>query len=393
MRKRYVAVLALGVFLVLGAFFITLFHTAARSVDDIRTCVEKRSRPLDVPCIRNLVSELLDTMPTKELMQQVEAAIPRECHVIGHIIGQETAKRFPSAEAALSQCSPGLCAQACLHGALGEIFFTASGFSGDRDALEHLDFDFVRAEAKRLCTNRVTCHAMGHVFFIFLGDLLKALTMCETLSPGGVASCYTGVFMENASGMYTQTMPEDMRPTRILDPFDLLSPCPAVPERYQEYCFRFLYVSQIAAFQEQGITDEDKMLSMQKAACDTISVSKNRTSCFRSFGWSLREPWREFAGARDRCQRLESVGDESACLFGAAFAYSSFGTKPFDILNECLGVGDSSKQLCHQGLFFSLWDIDTSVLRRACDGSVDSTCHASLQSFIDTNVEESVPKR
>lgn len=94
-------------------------------------------------CLHTAVSGLLSVMSARTLLAYTDATtspieVLRNCHAVGHIIGEETFKRSDTLEAALSSCSTA-CRSACLHGALGAGVLAQLGEEYAGEDIVHAD--------------------------------------------------------------------------------------------------------------------------------------------------------------------------------------------------------------------------------------------------------------
>lgn len=356
------------------------------AVGDLRTCFSDEGRPWDevLACVHDKTRTLLGKLPAHELMNQVEAALPQQCHTIGHIVGQETYKLSRTPEDAFASCLPTACVHACTHGVMGEVFLVSSGTEFASEELGHPTLALIRSKTERMCKDRTTCHAVGHALFLLLSDLIKALTVCDEAASLDAVGCYSGVFMENGAATFANTIPEVPRGKRAFrDPSDLLSPCGEVAAPYQPACFRFLYTNQPITFRERGITDPKEMFDLQVEACETVKVAANRSPCFKSIAWSLHDAGFPLSEVQTLCITIVGGLDSGACLFGMGDTYGDQGAAAREVADQCASIENTeSRRLCYRGLFTALSDKEEGLLDRACEQGVDVVCDISLKEFI-----------
>jgi|GEM_PF-1300962 len=365
----------IGLFSVAAAAYIFLPRTP-----DIAAVCGLEPRPGFTECVRESVGRILDSHGAADVMAMLERDIPAaSCHVIGHIVGEETYMRAPSLEAALAACTPA-CTSACIHGAAGAALAGAVG-EASVDALRHPTLDMVRSYGKDLCSTREACHAVGHILLQQLQSVPEALVECSSIADGREPwSCYRGVFMENNTPFSTLN-PGEHAIQRVRDPTDLLSPCLTVGKEYQHACFHFLPLNQRLTFAERGVTDMGEQRALRIEACYAVADASLRDACFEGVALSLFFYERATPGsARDACVSLRDEREEAACMFGFAHLLVSFGRLP-EAMQFCRSAERNVQRACYQAVFDSIQNLGVMPVENACDGSDNPSCSEVLAAF------------
>jgi hypothetical protein len=139
LTKRQLTFTTVACAVVLGIFFLGRFATIPSSealVDDLKICIGN-DRAV-VSCAPPIITELMQDHSAAETMQILAGSLStRECHVIGHTVGQVAYQKSHSVEKALGECDA-TCGAACIHGAIGQAFMEASGIVAEDVDFKHL---------------------------------------------------------------------------------------------------------------------------------------------------------------------------------------------------------------------------------------------------------------
>jgi hypothetical protein len=335
----------------------------------LNTCFSLDS--LRILCARPLVRSILGTYTPAELISRFsEHSDQYQCHVLGHVVGQELF-RAHGVERALLECSPE-CNNACHHGVLADVFTSVPNVHDSLEKLRHPDVELLRTEGSRLCTSRQGCHAVGHVVFATLADLANALTLCDSLTTATSSDdCHRGVFMESFTNILQETMGNTVHhDSENAD--DLLFPCntSAVPDQYKRSCYYLLSMNQAHILKERGIVEFSDGVRDRVAACESLHDERFRRTCVEGIGWSLYEA----TNSVQHCERLTPISRD-ACLFGLAASYVDFGGTDDTLLALCLQVEhDEARRACFRGLFVTLSRTRDDV-PNLCDQTTDVVCN------------------
>ena len=336
----------------------------------LSTCLATTTDPTFAStCLNKTVPLLLTTYSVSELEDYTVASttdqqILTNCHPIGHIIGEQTYKKYGSIEEALAQCSS-VCRSACTHGVIGAAVLSQMG-------IEYSDNDIAHADTAELTQLGVTycaqgdsiCHAIGHVAYIASQNDQKAISICNASAqiPWNREACFQGIFMERA-GTFLNALYPDHAPTPPTVPGNYTYPCGTLPIAAQHACFLFLNVYQTPLFDADGFTTPTQRLQRATEACEALAAGPARADCFEGVGLSSRYfgyPSFTSSDLQPLCDRLATADDRSACTLGVLqrFFYGKKG-----LLAYCAGIGEADrKSLCYDAAFeWNQWSADTAL--------------------------------
>jgi hypothetical protein len=326
------------------------------SVDAMHDCAQEGDGgPFDVSCIRAIVIAALKTQPAHEIVAEAEKAFPKNCHIIGHIVGEEAYRSSSSIETAYESCMPVSCVNACVHGVGSESFREVAAANGVDLASDHPNMDMILDDGRELCRKTGTCHGVGHVLMYLKNDLSFALTMCDTIGGDNAEACYRGVFMEDASRTVaiTARVVSDADRTTYIAATESI-PCGSVAAKYQPACYRFAHFYLVPA----GGGFRPEAFSELVAACSQIPRGLSREECFFSTGWTLYDG-NSIDQALDACATLSVQGDRKACANGTSNFYADHGNA-FEIIRAaCPRQRDPEiVRECYRGLFLVISNRD-----------------------------------
>lgn len=362
------------------------------ALDTIADCfVKEDAGGRSDDCVRPRIQKLLEHHTTREIMSYLVATstpenIINNCHVVAHILGQETFRQNTSLEDTLAQCTSA-CVDGCVHGAV-------AGAVAHELGQEYLDKDIVHAGAKEIeqkgkeyCEKSdALCHGMGHILFIATNDIPRALSACDTIAPMGSSDpCYRGVFMEYGT---EETFVEHAIPIDALNN-DYSFPCGTVEQPYVHACMVRLPAIQERLFEENNVRQEERF-SISKRVCESFS-QKARSDCFIGMGRFLRSYVYNIPNVsfETRCESLDTVTDQLSCVAGVALDLGRTSDYQGG-LAYCGGITEQSqKTLCYNVVFqtkeISTGNNTTDSLNEICSfSSARDECTALLQNFVET---------
>lgn len=363
----------------IAVLFIT-YRGAANARTVLEPCVS--ATMVDFACVRSGVAQLLTHNSPAELMHEIELTFPQQCHVIGHIVGQQVYQNSVSVEDALDACIPSGCGAACTHGAAAEAMVEVTGadlFSDD----VHPTLEELRKGADYFCSHPRTCHVYGHLLFLKMGSLENALTECNAIADGLSAwSCYIGVFMENNNPMISALKDVAPRDYTVHDPDDFLSPCRTVEEEYKPGCYHFLFMNQFKTWRStHSEWDTDLFLARQREACETLTTIEEKNMCAEGIGRSLymqRSP----QISHDVCLTFATASERASCTYSASAVYVEYGYAPGEIMDICGAHREKDTQYaCYMGIFSALRVRQDPSLEEACPAH-NTRCQEILESFL-----------
>lgn len=359
-------------------------RTTEQLVEELRECIGDKEAL--VTCGPVIIGELMETRSAMEAMRILASSFStRECHVVGHVVGQETYRQAGGVEKALSACDAS-CGGACTHGAIGQAFIAEAGALAESVDLQNLSVDDIRAHGEKLCKNVDTCHGVGHILFQLHNEIDGPLALCAEISTGVIRqSCFTGVFMENADVLSTHNLLLGTLKVQSRDAENLRYPCDAVPKEARHACLRYQPRVQRVTFDERGIATEEERDALRVRTCETFADLKDRTDCFEGLGFSEytlieSDPER----GRKYCERFELPTDRAACFLGM-----TFWAVNFDQVNESLAFcedveSEYERNVCYHGVFATLYADGTprENLGPFCEGHDAARCNAGREAYL-----------
>lgn len=331
-------------------------------------------------CTVPTVKRMLTATSTLALMNVLEEHFgPGECHILGHVVGQQTYIQEKDVEAALSRCSA-TCDSACGHGAVGEAFADELGYDDPEVDLKHLSPNEMREVGQKLCASPQACHGVGHALFQGYKEFPPALDMCGTLSKVEVSVnyCYTGVFMEYADILKSR----NFRPTESIaypTPKELLTFCTRFEDReVMRSCFSYFPRIATVTLALSGASDASAYTRM-KAVCGTYPPGYIRSACFAGIGFyggglTITNP----PAARSTCEKMPHPPDIAAC---------NQGLVRVDSLNRmstsfpyCASLPDEKyRESCFHGLAYRLDALGVTApdMEARCSG--DAACLRAVE--------------
>jgi hypothetical protein len=135
-------------------------------------------------------------LTTEEVLYSLQDKdeLAKSCHVIGHNIGYGSYDRAPYEFNQLVEiANMNICGSGIMHGII------------EHYVEEHPEKELNGNLAAEICNTfqdhqkKMSCiHLFGHLFLLYnLGDLTKALPMCESIEQNVRFNCYDGMFMED----------------------------------------------------------------------------------------------------------------------------------------------------------------------------------------------------
>lgn len=307
-------------------------------------------------CLHKTVGTLLSQMSPRQLQTYTVSStspitIRNECHSIGHIIGEETFKRLPSLEAALSLCSND-CRSACVHGAVGAGVLKEIGSEYPDEDIAHADNATLEKIGSGYCkVSFALCHAIGHLALILNNEQLPALRICDDVATSFAReACYQGVYMERAGGSRA-LFPFARSTTYKVSDGNYTYPCLEISGQYRHACFQFIPEFQESLFAKQGITSTSTMLQIATQACKSLS-QKDRSSCIEGiglhsnvYGYNLYSN----QNIQDLCDQYSDHTDRDSCTLGVVPKFLFLHERG---IKYCADIKEAGRRtLCYRATF------------------------------------------
>ena len=328
----------------------------AASFGDFKTCFATSTDPTFAStCLHETARSLLSSYSTKDIQAYTVASssaaiIQKNCHAIGHIVGEETYKEIGGLERALSLCSSS-CQYACIHGVLGAGVLSELG-EEYQDDIAHADDAMIKRIGGVYCEQSVAlCHGIGHIAYIVHGDNPQALEICSSITAGFAReACYQGVFMERA-GEGESLNPFQATTTYTLTTNDYTAPCVSTAPQYRHACFQFLPKYQDVLFKKNGIADLQEKLEKAISVC-SILTGRDRSYCFEGMGIqadTFAQDSLHLEEYHRLCNQMPKAEDKTSCTIGVIprdFFLGGYG------FNYCSGIQDVERQtVCFNAAF------------------------------------------
>jgi hypothetical protein len=398
-NRLFLLKVCVGVLLVLfGAFCVYSILPSPR-LENLATCF-KENIPEDVPdvlCLQDTVKKLLTVYSTREVLNYAIASsspsdVVRNCHDIGHIVGEETLRRTNSLEDTLARCN-NRCLYSCIHGAIGAAVFKEVGESDPREDIAHAKGERLEKLAGKYCAqSSALCHGIGHVLFISHKDYPKVLQVCDAVATSTAlqASCYSGAFMESA-GTINSLWLDGVTPA--IQSEDYAYPCSTVAPRYQNMCFQYLSGFQGALFLKNGVLERSEQLVISRRTCESLAGT-TRSDCFFGLGhyeYRLTSTSEHAKGLRTFCDQFEKETDRESCTIGLIGAYAhSYPDSYPEVLAHCENISEQPrKSLCYYVAFQTMPKFLRGQNRETqlCDAKRSPECTVILQTYLATKDE------
>ncbi len=354
-------------------------HTFDRALARVSACARETD---GVACARPEIKKLLGLMNGANLMDVLsERTQPMWCHYVGHVVGQESYKKYQNVETSISQCNRA-CDSACIHGIIGGAFAEELGVDYESLDFAHLSPNEIREVGKRLCKTIGTCHGVGHVLFQTYQEFEPAFSLCREIAGSMVNQCYNGVTMEYADILSSRSMssPADIE-YPSLDALPSLCKFPTLQET--RACFRYFprMVFSTLKHQDAGVSEADSLKFVTRV-CESYGYTKSRTACFSGIGSNGSYlVLTDTAAAVKSCQDLGSQQAEASCIIGKLGVATEDRMKP--LASYCAAMPDiTMRAVCYQGLFFFLnrVGIPTDRIQGICR-SDDVACQQGLKNI------------
>lgn len=366
----------------------TIKRTYAQELRGLATC----SGSLDiVTCASPFIPKLLDERPATDVIDAVvEIKFPtNQCHYVVHIIGREIYQRTKDITKALEQCSR-FCNSACLHGVISEAFTEEYGVRESEES-GHASSQQILEKGKNLCTDRNTCHGVGHALLVTYDDLDTALAKCtETAAGIPLQDCYRGTFMEYSDGLSNRSLWLDSAP-EYTSTSNLASFCDRASAAESAACYYFLPIILRQTYRKEGIDEarEDSVMRI-KPICLAQSDSAKRRSCVLGFGVTLYQMLqRDEEGAIRICEEFPERSDQVACMAGMFSLSLEYG-RTEQAITYCSLLSDRSlRPTCYRAIFEKIDSLSGSIddAKRFCPVG-DTACVQSAETVKNQKTHE-----
>ncbi len=327
-------------------YFFYTFKSGPDALTHCFTLSADRSIESDITCLEKTVERLFDTVMPADILAYANAstspeAVMRECHLIGHFVGEVAYNKTRSVEQALSLCTSS-CRSACPHGVIATAALSELGADAGVEDLAHADIRAVEEVAKRYCNRNELCHGIGHMVFAASDSFSDAIELCGRISDGiRREHCHRGVFMEGLGGNFSL-----VHSTPVPAEKDFAYPCNAVPEAAHHACFFYLPAYQESPFDSHGLNSSAKRLVKAKEVCDSFP-GQSHTYCIEGIGSHAK---RSFGATNNNtfCDAFTG-SDRTACILGYVLRIATnFDYIP--AINYCSQMRDTPPE-CFDALF------------------------------------------
>ncbi|HUO50663.1 MAG TPA: hypothetical protein VMU25_03845 [Candidatus Paceibacterota bacterium] len=351
------------------------------SLNGISSCFKENTDK--VLCTQPYVASLLKIKNSSEVMDILSQRFnPTLCHLVGHVVGQQTYLKYQNVDAAMRACNR-QCSDACTHGIVGEAFAQQLGNPDPNVDLEHLSVDAIEKVGGALCQSPNTCHGVGHVLFQEFKQFKPALSLCDTIATSTKSYCYGGVYMEY-SDIISETSMRAVSGVAYPEPGDLQTLCSSqdtVGER--RACFFYFPNIVITTLMKQGTTFADASQRLQDICASYAQGSDSRGSCFTGIGLYYSylltsDPQR----ARQACE-FPNLADQAACNIGVISIDIDANLHPAYSYCSSLAT-DPLRSSCYQSAFNLLsnsdtWHQDQTIPEKFC--GTDESCVAQAKNY------------
>lgn len=348
----------------------------------LQECLAGENSAVIDSCLKSNIASLLSQTSAASLMHYVVATttpqkIVSQCHIIAHVIGEETLIDDGTLEGALARCS-NECNYGCVHGAIAAEVARSFGETYPGEDIAHADTSEIEAVGKKYCEqSQALCHGIGHIARIASDSLLDALSICTHVSPEKYRySCNNGVYMEDFGRIAFAP-----RPVTLEHPDDYGYPCNIVSDATGD-CYYQLRDYQRARFDANNVPEKDR-LGISKGVCAALQ-GKRRSDCFAGLGYKL-DRGLDASGQLSHsgpsvCAALPSE-DRVACMRGLAFNYASFSRSGEAVAYCDAQTVPSERSLCYDTVFENV-TVAHDALSSICIAAGSAPCTQELDRYM-----------
>lgn len=321
-------------------------------------------------CYKDVSADFLAHIPLKtifEVFQEQEGKkeIFSSCHEAMHYIGRNEYKKEGKVGVALSKCSA-VCFEGCFHGVV-EGYVIENKLTLDNIAKKIPTICGQESDHSSPAIFSQCVHGIGHgLMLLTYNEVPQSLKLCDVLnSQREQNACYSGIFMENSNSSTNKDHPSKyvdlqnpLYPCNILDNqykkmcYELqsfkfyeftgrdwvktFSMCGKLPNIYQDVCYKTLGSSQVGFTQNLEVMNNNCNLAPNeyKDACirGVVTaflarfggdfskslqfcsiVKRNKESCYRQIGMSLREWTKDSKKIEEICAKISESEYENLC--------------------------------------------------------------------------------
>ncbi len=278
------------------------------------------------------------------------------CHEVTHYLSRLEYKKQKSIAKVYSRCDS-TCHGGCYHG-------TLEAYLKEQEAKAGFD---IRSQFAKVCGKESNyqkplefyecLHGLGHAgMFVTDMELKQSLKLCDTLSEQQYKEkCYTGVFMENSSS--STSFDHKSIYIKADDPF---YPCNVMDEKYLQICWQY----QSSYFSIINNQDWAKVADM----CLAIP-QKYQDRCFRTIGTNQVGFTSSLETMKKDCDLMPSDHFKNVCVAGvvSSLAYRFVGDVQ-KMVAFCSQVDLDFKEGCFRQIGASIidWTTDSSMRIREC---------------------------
>ncbi len=285
-----------------------ILDPASYIVNKISLCAQEK---IPKSCLQKSANDFLDHFSLLDIQEILKEnmqnqAVFLNCHETLHYLGSESYRRTGDISKVISSCMD-ICIHGCYHGAF-EGYFVGKKLYQDQNADQVLKQDIQEFCKPTGNVKEVTCiHGAGHgLVFITGGDIPRSLSVCQQLQTDeDKESCYTGVFMENA----TVNAGHSSTYFRSDDP---LYTCKVLPSQYQSICYSYVALN-VFPFTTNKLNSADWEKSV--AVCSSVPEA-DQARCF----YALATLQTGFVLSQDQmrinCNIIKQQSNRYACMYG-----------------------------------------------------------------------------
>ena len=334
-----------------------------REIQKVLACTDEKNA---IICTLPSIRHMLDKGSAVDVMSALEKNLePRQCHYVGHVVGQQMYVRMHDVEAALNECNR-LCDSSCIHGIIGEAFAEQLGFGDPSESqnvdLGHIDMSELKKIGAKLCSSSETCHGIGHTIFQVTKEMESSMAFCRNIAPSrSLVPCYNGASMEYADILSARNM-RAVSGVKIPTAASLHSFCILGSLSEDRACFRYFQRFVMATLEPLGYSKKDAITETRKI-CLAYPPGDFRIACLSGIGsYYSYYILTDQSSAQQICDQFPKAPDKAACVLGEVFV--AVADRKSKLSTYCGSLANGTlKGMCYQYLFHFLYILGTPIER------------------------------
>lgn len=259
------------------------------------------------------------------------------CHEVTHYLGRNEFMKSKSVPDTFEKIID-VCHNGAYHGVIEGYFIDKNIALDNIEVLtrEVKNICGQRSDYKRATVYGECVHGIGHaMMFVTEGELVKSLSMCDSLAIEDRVPCYGGVFMENSSSS-TNTD----HPPKYVKADDPLYPCSILEEKYLETCYSY----QSSHFAKLSSHDWLKVIAL----CQSVP-ERYQMGCFKIMGTNQVGFSQDMLGRKSNCELIPSLAQRRSCLNGVVDGLVGRYHRDFDMtISFCSILEEGDKKDCYK---------------------------------------------